>query len=303
MTYRLSKGRRRPRRAGNRRFTLIELLVVVSIIAILAAMLLPALSKARRHVKSVMCVTNLRQFAMMFGIYADDQNAAVPPGMGESLRAAGSTNGYTGVANRGSQFLMFDFRPISLLNFFTTGYIADARMYFCPALDQSLDGGMGHDNVEASTGRTYGGWVDAGHETLPSRFGVLGSYYYRYVSRGPRSTAPVNSLAQIQAANKIDNLADRNPAAMWDSYHSSFDRCCGNLNPGYHRKGYNIAFYDGTVGFLSKEQYDAVMTPLSASPLARYPTNIWLGWTDLWHSAYGIPSGALTAAVDSAWGD
>ena len=72
----LSRGGRRTRRL---QFTLIELLVVVSIISILMSMLLPALAKARRQVKSVMCVTNLRQFALMFGIYADDQDGWIVP--------------------------------------------------------------------------------------------------------------------------------------------------------------------------------------------------------------------------------
>ncbi len=71
------KGKTVPKK---RAFTLIELLVVISIIAVLMAILMPALQRVRKQARDAVCRSNLRQWGVIFYLYMDDNNGLFPIG-------------------------------------------------------------------------------------------------------------------------------------------------------------------------------------------------------------------------------
>jgi prepilin-type N-terminal cleavage/methylation domain-containing protein len=118
-------------------FTLIEMLVVIAIIAILAAMLLPALSSAKERAKRTACLNNLKQMGAAMFSYADDNNDRIMPpaypGWGPTLRGgAFSYVLFLGPSREGAPANLNDSTNHGRL--YTTGHLPTPQSFYCPSM-------------------------------------------------------------------------------------------------------------------------------------------------------------------------
>ena len=119
-------------------FTLIELLVVIAIIAILAAMLLPALSKAKGRAQSLACLNNLKQLQICLHLYVLDNNDYFAPNNSISI-IGGAGGNFKGLSWLPDVNADMEIDPSNIVNGLLYQYNTSLGIYHCPADQSTLE--------------------------------------------------------------------------------------------------------------------------------------------------------------------
>jgi prepilin-type N-terminal cleavage/methylation domain-containing protein/prepilin-type processing-associated H-X9-DG protein len=183
-------------------FTLIELLVVIATIAILAAMLLPALSKAKARAQGIQCVSNLRQLTLAWRMYAEDSNDQLIFASGSGLPYDTTAAGFDPQNLSAWTWSLMNFSANNAFNWDPKAdmtlrplwqYGANAGIYKCPAdHSQAMANGTSMPRIRSYSMNLYLGGF-AGIPAFISNQGNWGNYFSAYsklTQLGNLGTAP-----------------------------------------------------------------------------------------------------------------
>ncbi len=214
-------------------FTLIELLVVIMTIAILAALLLPVLSRARKRAQTAACLDNLNQLEMSCHLYSTDFNDfLVPNQVGGFVSAPSSTNALTSASNPDSWcpgLAPYDTTPTNVEIGLLFPYNKSPAIYHCPS-DQSTV--VGDPNLLRT--RSYCMDISLGCTNAASSY-----YKYTEILQPPPSNLFV--FIDDQEQDIFDaTFGVFGPDSPWADYWL-------DLPADRHDQGANLSFADGHV--------------------------------------------------------